>query len=100
MEFRLTFQTLAIGSLGFCLSILATAWVKELYDRYRDRPARGAGWDGGGPRGSGRYPVGPVAGNSPRPGALGEFNLPRSFATDPGRPRRGPAWPVPRRYVG
>ena len=29
MEYRLTFPTLAIGSLAFCLSVLVTAWALD-----------------------------------------------------------------------
>jgi hypothetical protein len=54
MEYRLTLDTLTIGSLAVCLTILATAWILDLFGRLRRRPRYGMDHDDNTPGSEGR----------------------------------------------
>lgn len=82
MEYRLSFFTLAMGSLAVCISILATAWVLDRLGLDRSELERGRPWPAGGGR---------VAKCMTNEGVV-QHPRPRRCFTD--RPRPGETSPV------
>jgi hypothetical protein len=79
MEYRLTFDAMAIGLLAFCLSILATAGVLQWLGRDRVRPDHGMDRNCHEPGGNGRRLYNPESRQGPRPHTVGAL-----FATSAG----------------
>ena len=93
MEYRLTFHALAIGSLAFCFSILATAWVLQWVGRKPVRLRRGypGSYE---PGGDDRRLAKGQSRRSLRTSPSGAFGGSGSPATEAGRVARGEARPA------
>ncbi len=74
MEYRLTFHALTIGSLAVCLAILATAWILELFGRFRRRPRYGMDHDDHTPGSDGRRSPDRESRHRPRTYPVEAFN--------------------------
>ncbi len=100
MEYRLTFHTLAIGSLAVCLSILAIAWILDLFGRLRRRPRYGMDHDDNTPGSDGRRPSDPESRHRPRTYPVEAFKGRQSADIALGRLRGGETRPALHRRAG
>jgi hypothetical protein len=100
MEYRLTFPTLAIGSLAFCLSVLVTAWLLEWLRRNLEQLRYGNDRNDLKPGGDGRRSSDRPTRPGPRTRPVGVFDGPRSFDIERGRARRGETRGASLRRVG
>jgi hypothetical protein len=89
MDYRLTLHSLVIGSLAFCLTVLAIAGVLEWLRPVRRRTGYGTRWYDDGPAGDGRRR--PDFANRPAQeiAPVGVLEEAHSAGEDNGRARRG-----------